>query len=51
MYVYFADSGNMTGSSAVFEYSKDGSDWKKFDGLVYGPYKKIQLYTSIAIGI
>ena len=40
MYVYFADSGNMTGSSAVFEYSKDGSDWKKFDGLVYGPYKK-----------
>lgn len=40
MYVYFADSGNMTGSGAVFEYSKDGSDWKKFDSLVYGPYKR-----------
>ena len=40
MYVYFADIGYITGYSAVFEYSKDGTQWKEFDGLVYGPYKK-----------
>lgn len=40
VYVYFLDSGNMTGSSALFEYSRDGITWSKFDSEVHGPNRK-----------